>query len=202
MGSDTYPMGSNTYSAPAQPMSDTELEAAIAASPSPRRVMREDILANIADTNYYGPFNTLTICVITMMNGFNVLGESACVDPANYREDIGRKIAYDNAFNKLWALEGYAMASRLLDEKDVTAEQPTTFLDRMRTEYAELSERLTKLHAFIDSDKYRTLPPLDRDLLVNQSSAMCSYIMYLDKRIARAERDAATPDDLATGGTK
>ena len=48
-----------------------------------------------------------------MVNGFGVRGESACVDPRNFDEAIGRSIAYENAFDKLWQLEGYLLAERL-----------------------------------------------------------------------------------------
>jgi hypothetical protein len=38
------------------------------------------------------------------------LAESACVDPANYRQDLGEKIAHDNACNKLCPLLGFLLA--------------------------------------------------------------------------------------------
>ena len=59
------------------------------------------------------PDTTCTICNITMVNGFGVRGESACVDPRNFDQAIGREIAYENAFQKLWELEGYLLAERI-----------------------------------------------------------------------------------------
>ena len=50
---------------------------------------------------------TLTHCVIHLKNGWVQDGSSACIDPNNFDVDIGRKIAYENAFDKLWQLEGY-----------------------------------------------------------------------------------------------
>lgn len=55
----------------------------------------------------------LTICVLVLKNGFMVTGESACASPANFDAEIGRKIARDNARNKIWALEGYLLKSKL-----------------------------------------------------------------------------------------
>ena len=55
----------------------------------------------------------ITHCIIEMENGFEVTGESACVDPANYNQEIGERIAYDNAFDKLWPLEGYLLQEKL-----------------------------------------------------------------------------------------
>lgn len=78
------------------------------------KVTIEDIKAKIANVQYVAPFGTtLTVCVLTLQNGFNVTGESACVDPANYDAKIGADIAYNNAVDKVWLLEGYALAERL-----------------------------------------------------------------------------------------
>ena len=55
----------------------------------------------------------LTICILTLENGFTVTGESACASPENFDKLIGQKIAYDNARNKIWQLEGYLLKERL-----------------------------------------------------------------------------------------
>lgn len=56
---------------------------------------------------------TLTVCALTLKNGTHVVGESACVSPENFNAEIGRKIAYDNAREKIWALEGYLLKQSL-----------------------------------------------------------------------------------------
>jgi hypothetical protein len=58
---------------------------------------------------------TLTLCVLTLNNGFTVVGESACASPENFNRELGENIARDNAKNKIWALEGYALRERLYD---------------------------------------------------------------------------------------
>lgn len=58
----------------------------------------------------------LTFCVLVLRNGFTVTGESACASPENYDEEIGRKIARQNAVNKIWLLEGYLLKQRLSEE--------------------------------------------------------------------------------------
>ena len=50
-----------------------------------------------------------TICCITLKNGFELIGTSGCVDPANYVEETGQRIAYEEAFDKIWMLEGYKL---------------------------------------------------------------------------------------------
>ena len=62
---------------------------------------------------YPEALNLLTFCVITLKNGFTVTGESACVSPENFNAEIGQKIAYENARNKIWQLEGYLLKEKL-----------------------------------------------------------------------------------------
>jgi hypothetical protein len=55
----------------------------------------------------------LTFCVLVLQNGFTVTGESACASPENFDAEIGRKIARQNAEQKIWALEGYLLKQQL-----------------------------------------------------------------------------------------
>ena len=55
----------------------------------------------------------LTVCCLTLRNGFTVTGESACASPENFDAEIGRKIARENARNKIWMLEGYLLKEKL-----------------------------------------------------------------------------------------
>ena len=57
--------------------------------------------------------STLTVCCLTLRNGFTVTGESACASPANFNEEIGQRIARENAKQKIWALEGYLLKQSL-----------------------------------------------------------------------------------------
>jgi hypothetical protein len=82
------------------------------------RLTPADIDAVIVGEAYHVfPGTTLTICALTLRNGFQVVGESAAASPANFDESIGRKIARDNARNKVWALEGYLLKSKLHSQK-------------------------------------------------------------------------------------
>jgi len=55
----------------------------------------------------------LTFCVLVLRNGFTVTGESACASPENFDAVVGRKIARQNAINKVWPLMGYSLRERL-----------------------------------------------------------------------------------------
>ena len=63
----------------------------------------------------YVQVGVLTICVLTLQNGFTVTGESACLSLATFDAEIGRKIARNNAEDKIWQLEGYLAKQRMFE---------------------------------------------------------------------------------------
>jgi len=67
----------------------------------------------IDDYYHIVPNSTLTICVLTLKNGFMVTGESAAVSKENFDKEVGRKVARENARDKIWALEGYLLKTKL-----------------------------------------------------------------------------------------
>jgi hypothetical protein len=70
----------------------------------------------IASEQYHVfPGTTMTVCALTLRNGYIVTGESAAASPENFDKEIGRKIARDNARNKIWALEGYLLRQKLAE---------------------------------------------------------------------------------------
>ena len=102
------------------------------------RVTPADIEANIASEHYFtaadgyrsapcfdpngqptdclpppAPLELLTFCVLVLRNGFTVTGESACASPENFDAEVGRKIARQNAVQKIWPLMGYELRSKL-----------------------------------------------------------------------------------------
>ena len=87
---------------------------------NPPRLTPEHINGAIESDVYYVFPNTChTVCCLTLKNGFTVLGESACASPENYDKEIGEKIAYANAREKIWALEGYLLKQKLFVEAEV-----------------------------------------------------------------------------------
>tara|TARA_R110002073_G_scaffold614_3_gene4893 strand:- start:5505 stop:6014 length:510 start_codon:yes stop_codon:yes gene_type:complete len=122
------------------------------------------------------PGSCLTVCCMTLANGFTVTGESACASPENFNAEIGEKIAFENARNKIWALEGYLLKQKL-------HETPVDFIGRLNAEQAELREKLDKLVAYIDTDKFNGLGEVDQELLRSQSDAMHQYLAIVDHRV-------------------
>ena len=71
------------------------------------------ISATISKQEFHRLTGVLTVCVLTSKNGFTVTGESACASPENFDAEVGNKIAFENAREKIWALEGYLLKERL-----------------------------------------------------------------------------------------
>jgi len=120
-------------------MTDQQTEALIQAKgKTAPRITPADILASIASEHYFtaaeavnrstmrqisdnemqlsfervpegSPLQLLTICVLVCNNGFTVVGKSACVSRENFDEEIGRKVAREDAKQQLWPLLGYTM---------------------------------------------------------------------------------------------
>ena len=67
----------------------------------------------VAEAYYIFPGTTVTICLLTLQNGFSVVGQSAAASAANFDVEIGQKIARANAREKIWQLEGYLLCDHL-----------------------------------------------------------------------------------------
>jgi hypothetical protein len=131
-------------------MSDQEIEQEIeqeiqAKGLTAPRVTPADIKANIASEHYFTAqegfwgahpgfepapapspaLALLTFCVLVLRNGFTVTGESACASPENFDAEMGRKIARENAINKVWPLMGYALKQQLHERAVFDAEPKT-----------------------------------------------------------------------------
>lgn len=123
-------------------INDQTIEAQIQAKgKAAARVTPADIEANIASEHYFtardgrrgaladgtyvgrekpqmddadlAALDLLTFCVLVLRNGFTVTGESACASPENFDAEIGRRIARENAINKVWPLLGFRLRDKL-----------------------------------------------------------------------------------------
>ncbi len=65
----------------------------------------------------YQNLRCLTFCTIVLESGFTVTGESACASPENFDPFIGKEIAFKNAREKIWQLEGYLLKEKLFQEQ-------------------------------------------------------------------------------------
>lgn len=97
------------------PLNEAAIESEIQAKGlNAPRLSPSMIDAAIVGEDYHVfPGTTMTVCALKLRNGYVVLGESAAASPTNFDTAIGRKIARDNARNKIWALEGYLLRNQL-----------------------------------------------------------------------------------------
>jgi hypothetical protein len=77
------------------------------------RLTPEDIDAKIKGATYTKlPSGKCMVCELTLANGFTVRGEASVVSPENFDQEIGEKISFKNAREKIWQLEGYLLQER------------------------------------------------------------------------------------------
>lgn len=82
-----------------------------------KRISVEDIESVIVKEEYHVfPDSQMTVCCMTLKNGFNTIGESACVDPENFNKELGEEIARSKAFNAIWQLEAYLLRQKMFEE--------------------------------------------------------------------------------------
>ena len=82
------------------------------------RLTPEHIDSVIIDETYTNlPDGRTVICQLTLKNGYTIDGKSACVSKENFNQEIGNKIARQNAREKIWELEGYLLKEKLHSTK-------------------------------------------------------------------------------------
>lgn len=74
----------------------------------------ENMIAKMDFHRFAG--TNVTICCLTLTNGFNMVGQSACVVSDNFNEKLGQKLAYEDAKRLIGRFEGYILA-RILNNK-------------------------------------------------------------------------------------
>lgn len=137
------------------------------------KVTAEFLESEIVEIEYRRGKGTLTHCYITVKGGFVFTGESACINESEFKEDVGQALAYDNAFEKMWAKYGFLLHRKYCG----------THIERMQNELDELFERLNKLSAFLDKSKPDFLDENEWALLHEQRTHMTNYFNVLNMRL-------------------
>lgn len=97
---------------------------------------------------------------------------------ANGGED-GYLVEYQDGYKSWSPKETFEQAYKIAD----------TYLDRMRIEYADVKERVLKLHTFLMSEEFRALSKEKQAKLQVQCSAMSTYVEILGQRIDMAKME-------------
>jgi hypothetical protein len=110
----------------------TEAESAAVAKAPDERVKLADIEGRIVRRLNYNvgeivndttatyiepgdPLHLLSVCILTMDNGFTVIGKAAPASAKNFNQDYGHQLAYEDAIRQLWPLMGFELRSKLME---------------------------------------------------------------------------------------
>jgi hypothetical protein len=95
--------------------SEAKVEAAIQEKGlNAPRITPDDVDEAIHKQAFYVfPDTTVTVCLLTLDNGFSIVGHSAAASPENFDEELGRGIAARNAREKVWQYLGFRLRERL-----------------------------------------------------------------------------------------
>lgn len=115
-----------------------------------------------------------THCMITVPSGFEITGESSCIDPTEYTQVLGEKFSKERAVQTLYMLEGYMLASDIM-EKEVRKNRFTNLVFR----HSELSLILEEVRAEIAAGKPPELSPAVWSETVNQHNALTDAVEAL-----------------------
>ena len=86
---------------------------------------------------------------------------------------VGYHVKYEGGYESWSPAEPFEKAYKLAD----------TPLDRMIIEYDELKQKIDKLDAFLDSEKFKTLDEKVKGLLSSQYHIMIAYSITLSERM-------------------
>ena len=82
------------------------------------KVTKEMVEENIIGKTFtLLPSGKKMVCELTLKNGFTVTGEAGVVDKENFVQEIGERLSYQRAFDKVWYLLGYEMQTKLHQEQ-------------------------------------------------------------------------------------
>lgn len=86
----------------------------------PTNLTRDDIERRIVTCDAFTLGAKTTVMHATLVNGFEIVVSSACVDPDAYDQAIGENICYERLIEKVWELEGYRLQERRFQHQQAT----------------------------------------------------------------------------------
>lgn len=93
-------------------------QALVAAGKTAPRLTSPQIDDQIVSEQFHVfPGTTLTVCCMTLRNGFKTLGHSEAVSAENFDRKLGEDIARKHARDQIWQLEDYRVRSHLYAEE-------------------------------------------------------------------------------------
>ena len=168
-------------------------DAASATAPSPHKLTLQHVEATVASQQFLlVDGGRMTICVLTLRNGFQVTGQSACVDLANFNQQKGESVARENALNRVWELEGYLLRERMMQEQRASLQF---------AEMAKLTSGMAGVENYqeayivgmVDQDQRNVIGPyliLHTDLMEIEGHCPYSWTLDIDEATLMADYEA------------
>lgn len=148
----------------------------------------EHILAQ-SKTEFVKLGKKTTHCMITVPSGFEITGESSCIDPTEYTQVLGEKFSKERAVQTLYMLEGYMLASERM-EQEARKNRYTNLVFR----HSELSIILEEIRAEIAAGKPPELSPAEWVETIDQEDALASAAESLNRLINWAKKPELKED--------
>lgn len=106
-----------------------------------------------------------TVVTAELPNGFILVEDSACVDPANYNEETGKEICLQRIRNKVWELEGYKLQSQVANGLSINVSVKDTSAVK---EMLEVMEGLTMVTSYLISTADKEVVEIVPELVPNE----------------------------------
>ena len=124
---------------------------------------------------FHSVLGTLTFCVLVLKNGFTVTGESACASPENFDPEIGKKVARENARNKVWMLEGYLLKEKLNHQIKIQEHFASQGVDAEKLQDSPIVSELPELEIKYSDAVKSTDPTNDNQACASGSASSNGY---------------------------
>lgn len=119
-----------------------------------KSVTPQDVEKSVVKEEYTKLGKKITVCHMTLSNGYEVIGYSGVVDESLYNKEIGERVARDKALNEVWSHLGSILQNQIFDsEYDKKCEEYVEFLrglvNRKDFDTLEVHIRKPKIFEFL-----------------------------------------------------
>lgn len=73
---------------------------------NPKKLSQEWIENQVLSEEYITRGERFMVCIIYTKGGYYVTGESAPINPEEFKDELGRKYSREEALDKIWRIEG------------------------------------------------------------------------------------------------
>ena len=109
-------------------------------------------------------YDKCTVVSAKLPNGFIITESSACIDPSNYDEELGKQICIKKIEDKIWELEGYKLQSQLYLDKMVNSYKTNIYNQDKKNNDNDVQN---------DKNFIAKFEKVSQEIFVNDDNVMC-----------------------------